>query len=64
MKWQWLLVNTTKSHESLRMELPGAWEPIDSWSAMGICAALGSQSCLLIKDKDENKKNEESEGKN
>lgn len=64
MKWQWLHINTTKSHESFRMELPGPWEPIDSWSVAGICAALGTQSGLLIKDKDKIKKNEESEGKN
>lgn len=50
-----LLVSTAKHHESFRMELLRTWELLDSWSVAWICAAVRSQSCLLIEDGNENR---------
>ena len=42
--------STAGSHEFLRLELPGAWEPPVSSSIARSCAMLGSQNSLPLGD--------------
>ena len=48
-----------ESHNGLRVELPRAWEPLVSWSAAQYCAAVGSQSCVLVRNENEDSSYEE-----
>ena len=45
-----LVSATAGSHEFVRMELPGAWEPSVSSSVARSCATMGSQNSFLIEN--------------
>lgn len=45
-KWQWLVPNPVKSHESTMLELSGVWELADSSRAWGHSPDLRSYSCV------------------
>ena len=52
-KWRRLQSNPAEPNESLKLELPGTWEPTCSWCTLSSCVGKRSQGSVL----DGNKKN-------
>ena len=53
-KQPWLQGSTAKSHEYLKLELLGNWEPLDSSSVAQYGAMIQSQFSLFYRDESRN----------